>query len=78
MEDESPWVGPSPQSFCKVFSPMDFFDGAFFQCGLFWPSPTWAKAKPCGLGQINTYILDHFQIFNYVLEMVFVKFYSSY
>ena len=28
--------------------------GAFFQCGLFWPSPTWARAKPCGMGQIDT------------------------
>jgi len=28
--------------------------GDVFQCGLFWPSPAWARAKPCGLGQIDT------------------------
>ena len=77
MEDENPWVGPSPQGFCKVFSLVDFFDGAFFQCGLFWPLPTCAMAKPCGLAQLNTSNLHPFQIFNYVLEMVFAKFYSS-
>jgi len=28
VEDESPWVGPDPQDFCRVFGPMGFFAGS--------------------------------------------------
>jgi len=35
VEDESPWVGPSPQGFCKVLSLVDFFDGGFFSMRAF-------------------------------------------
>jgi len=30
VEDESPWVGPGPQGFCRVFGPVGFFVGGFF------------------------------------------------
>jgi len=30
VEDESPWVGPGPQGFCRVFGPVDFFVGGLF------------------------------------------------
>ena len=35
MEDESPWVGPGPQGFCKVFGLVGFFDGSFFSIWVF-------------------------------------------
>jgi len=30
VKDESPWVGPCPQGFCRVFGPVGFFVGGFF------------------------------------------------
>ena len=52
--------------------------GAFFQCGLFWPSPTWARAKPCGLGQIDTSSLETLSLetLNLVKFMLSFCFYS--
>jgi len=42
----------------------------------------WVRAGTWAKGQIDNssfyQLLDPFQIFNYVLEMVFAKFYSSY
>jgi len=32
---ESPWVGPDPHGFCRVFGPVDFFDGGFFSMWTF-------------------------------------------
>jgi len=54
VEDESPWVGPSPQGFCKVLSPVDFFDGDFFSMWAFLALAHMGQAKPCKLGQIDT------------------------
>jgi len=30
VEDESPWVGPGPQGFFRVFGPVGFFVRGFF------------------------------------------------
>jgi len=35
VEDKSPWVGPGPQGFCRVFGSMDFFVGGFFSIWVF-------------------------------------------
>jgi len=48
VEDESPWVGQGPQGFCKVLSPMDFFDRGFFSMWAFLALPH------MGQGQIDT------------------------
>jgi len=54
VEDESPWVGPGPQGFCKVFGPVGFFVGGFFSMWTFFALVQWTRVKPCGLGQIDT------------------------
>jgi len=35
VEDESPWVGPGPQGFYRVFGPVGFFVGGFFSMWTF-------------------------------------------
>jgi len=44
VEDESPWVGPGPQGFCRVFGPVGFFGPSPHGPG---PNPMgWAKSTP--------------------------------
>ena len=54
MEDESPWIGPSPQGFCRIFGPMNFFSVGFFLMWAFLALVHRARAKSCGLDQIDT------------------------
>jgi len=58
VEDESPWVGPGPQSFCSVFGLVNFFVGNFF---LMWAFLTLAHM---GQGQIDTSKWDKLNLEN--------------
>jgi len=60
MEDESPWVGPGPQGFCRIFGPVDFFVGGFFSMWTFLalvrpgPNPVgWAKLTPLSRAMVR-------------------------
>jgi len=35
VEDESPWVDPGPQGFCRAFGPVGFFVWGFFSMWAF-------------------------------------------
>jgi len=73
VEDESPWVGPGPQGFCRVFGPVGFFVGGFFSIWAFLTLPTWARAKPCGLDQIDTSTLNTVDISKPQLKLSFPR-----
>jgi len=54
VEDESPWVGPGPQGFCRVFGLVGFFVGGFFfNVGFFGPSPYGSGPNPVGWAKLT-------------------------
>jgi len=54
VEDESPWVGPGPHGFCRVFGSVGFFDVGFFSMWVFFcSSPHGPRPNPVGWTELT-------------------------